>query len=88
LFRSFDLERRWQQSCDRRPDAHPAARGASFPDGEGGVIEQVRLGASGLPGVTAPLVGATRPTHIDDAIAAATLELAPSDVERLEAPRA
>jgi 1-deoxyxylulose-5-phosphate synthase len=48
LFRHVDLGRPWQQSCDRRPDAHPAARGASSADGEGGVIEQVRLGASGL----------------------------------------
>jgi aryl-alcohol dehydrogenase-like predicted oxidoreductase len=38
------------------------------------------------PGVTAPIVGATRPEQLDDAVAALCLELAPQEVERLEAP--
>jgi aryl-alcohol dehydrogenase-like predicted oxidoreductase len=36
------------------------------------------------PGVTAPIVGATRLSHIDDAIAASTLPLTPDDLAALE----
>ena len=37
------------------------------------------------PGVTAPIVGATRSSHVDDAVGAAALELSPDEIERLEA---
>ncbi|TYK47242.1 aldo/keto reductase [Actinomadura decatromicini] len=40
----------------------------------------------GRPGVTAPIVGATKLTHVDDAIAAEALELDEKEVARLEAP--
>ncbi|MFF4238480.1 aldo/keto reductase [Actinomadura geliboluensis] len=40
----------------------------------------------GRPGVTAPIVGATKLTHMDDAIAAERLELDEKEVARLEAP--
>ncbi|MET7697417.1 aldo/keto reductase [Streptomyces sp. NPDC005485] len=36
--------------------------------------------------VTAPIVGATRPEHLDDAVAAVDLELTEKDVEQLEQP--
>jgi 1-deoxyxylulose-5-phosphate synthase len=35
------------------------------------------------PGVTAPIVGATRLSHIDDAIAASTVPLTPDDLTAL-----
>jgi 1-deoxyxylulose-5-phosphate synthase len=38
------------------------------------------------PGVTAPIVGATKPEHLDDAVAALDLELTDDEVARLEAP--
>jgi aryl-alcohol dehydrogenase-like predicted oxidoreductase len=38
------------------------------------------------PGVTAPIVGATRLGHLDDALAAAELALSDEEVARLEAP--
>ena len=38
------------------------------------------------PGVTAPIVGATKPGHIEDALAAADLTLAPEEISRLEEP--
>jgi aryl-alcohol dehydrogenase-like predicted oxidoreductase len=38
------------------------------------------------PGVVAPIVGATRPHHIDDAIAAVDLELTEPEITRLEEP--
>jgi len=38
------------------------------------------------PAVTAPIVGATKPAHLDAAIRAVELELTPEEVARLEAP--
>jgi aryl-alcohol dehydrogenase-like predicted oxidoreductase len=38
------------------------------------------------PGVTAPIVGATRAEHIDDALAAEQLPLSADDMARLEEP--
>jgi aryl-alcohol dehydrogenase-like predicted oxidoreductase len=38
------------------------------------------------PGVTAPIVGATRPGHVTDALAACQLTLAEEEVRRLEEP--
>jgi aryl-alcohol dehydrogenase-like predicted oxidoreductase len=38
------------------------------------------------PGVTAPIIGATKPGHLQDALAAEQLELAPEEMARLEAP--
>ncbi len=38
------------------------------------------------PGVTAPIIGATKVHHIDDAVAAVGLELTDDEVARLEAP--
>jgi aryl-alcohol dehydrogenase-like predicted oxidoreductase len=38
------------------------------------------------PGVTAPIIGATKLAHLDDAIAATELTLDEKEIERLEAP--
>jgi aryl-alcohol dehydrogenase (NADP+) len=38
------------------------------------------------PGVTAPVVGATRPQHLDDAVAALDLRLTPDEIAALEEP--
>jgi aryl-alcohol dehydrogenase-like predicted oxidoreductase len=38
------------------------------------------------PDVTAPIVGATRPAHVEDAVAASALELDSDDLRRLEEP--
>ena len=38
------------------------------------------------PGITAPIVGATKAPHLADAIAALDVTLSKEDVERLEAP--
>ncbi|HQT63812.1 MAG: alcohol dehydrogenase [Acidocella sp. 20-57-95] len=40
----------------------------------------------GKPGITAPIVGATKLVHLDDAIAASKLTLTTDEVVRLEAP--
>ena len=41
---------------------------------------------AGRPGVTAPIVGATKPGHVNDAVAALDLTLAQEEIARLEAP--
>ena len=38
------------------------------------------------PGVTAPIVGATKPEHVDDAVAAERLSLSEEEIARLEEP--
>jgi aryl-alcohol dehydrogenase-like predicted oxidoreductase len=38
------------------------------------------------PGVAAPIVGATRKSHLDDAVAAVGLRLTGDEISRLEAP--
>ena len=38
------------------------------------------------PFVTAPIVGASKPQHLDDAVAALTLKLEPAEIAQLEAP--
>ena len=38
------------------------------------------------PGVTAPIVGATKVEHLEDALAAAELQLGEDEIARLEAP--
>jgi len=38
------------------------------------------------PYMTAPIIGATKPKHHDDAVAAVALKLTPEEIEKLEAP--
>ena len=40
----------------------------------------------GKPGVTAPIVGATKPQHLEDAVAALSIKLTPDEVTALEEP--
>jgi aryl-alcohol dehydrogenase-like predicted oxidoreductase len=40
----------------------------------------------GKPAVTAPIVGATRPQHLEDAVAALAVKLTPEETARLEEP--
>lgn len=38
------------------------------------------------PGVTAPIVGATKPHHLEDAVAALSVKLTPEEIAALEEP--
>lgn len=38
------------------------------------------------PGITAPIVGATRPHHLEDAVAALQVKLTPEEIASLEEP--
>ena len=40
----------------------------------------------GRPAVTAPIIGATKPQHLEDAVAALSIKLAPEEMARLEEP--
>jgi 1-deoxyxylulose-5-phosphate synthase len=40
----------------------------------------------GRPGVVAPIIGATKPTHLEDALAATSLQLSADQVRVLEEP--
>ncbi len=40
----------------------------------------------GRPAVTAPIIGATRPQHLEDAVAALSIKLTPEETARLEEP--
>lgn len=56
-------------------------------DGRGLPPAQVALAwMLGKPGITAPIVGATKAPHIDDALAAVDVTLTEDEVEKLEAP--
>jgi 1-deoxyxylulose-5-phosphate synthase len=72
-----------------------------YTDADFDVVDRLRevAGARGVPpaqvalawllakkGVTAPIIGATKPGHLEDAIAAEGLELSPEEIERLEEP--
>ena len=52
-------------------------------------ISQAQLALAWLlskPGITAPIVGATRPHHLQDAVAALSLRLRPEEIAALEEP--
>ncbi|MCW2547250.1 MAG: alcohol dehydrogenase [Mycobacterium sp.] len=70
-----------------------------YADDDAAIIEQVRAIAEARgvtraqvalawvlskPGITAPIIGATKPHHLDDAIAAVDLELSAEEIEALE----
>jgi aryl-alcohol dehydrogenase-like predicted oxidoreductase len=38
------------------------------------------------PGVTSPIIGATKPHHLEDAVGALSIELSPEELKRLEEP--
>ena len=40
------------------------------------------------PGISAPIIGATKMAHLDDAIAAVDVQLTSDEIDRLEAPYA
>ena len=64
---------------ERVAEIADAARRPPCPGGAG-------VGAARNPVVTAPIVGASKPQHVDDAVAALELELGEDEVRRLEEP--
>jgi aryl-alcohol dehydrogenase-like predicted oxidoreductase len=96
------LTRVWDSETARsRTDEYGNKLYVSTVEGDRKVVEQVAViaAARGVPKaqialawvaqkpfVTAPIVGASKPQHLDDAIAALALKLEPAEIERLEAP--
>jgi aryl-alcohol dehydrogenase-like predicted oxidoreductase len=96
------LTRPWNESSERsETDAFGKTLYEHTADADRRVVEAVATVAAdrgvsaaqvalawviSRPGVTAPIVGASRPGHLEDAIAALELSLTDEEVARLEAP--
>jgi len=96
------LTRVWDTETTRsRTDEYGNKLYASTVEGDRQVVEEVAAiaAARGVPKaqvalawvaqkpfVTAPIVGASKPQHLDDAVAALALKLEPAEIARLEAP--
>jgi aryl-alcohol dehydrogenase-like predicted oxidoreductase len=96
------LTRNWDAETARtRSDEFGNKLYAATADADRRVVEQVAAiaAARGVPKaqvalawivqkpfVTAPIIGATKPQHLDDAVAALTLKLEAGEIARLEAP--
>jgi len=96
------LTRDWDSSSARaETDSFGKTLYARTADADRKVVEAVAAVAARLgrpraqvalawvlhkPGVSAPIVGATRLEQLDDAVAALSLQLAPEDIAELEAP--
>jgi 1-deoxyxylulose-5-phosphate synthase len=60
---------------------------ARIAEARGLPLAQIALAwLASRPGVTAPIIGATRPEHLDDAIAALDVRLTPDEIDQLEKP--
>ena len=96
------LARAWDETTERsRTDEFGKTLYTSNVESDRKVIEKVgeiakRRGVSRAtvalawllhkPVVTAPIVGMTRPQHLDDAVAALALKLTPEEIASLEEP--
>lgn len=70
----------------RERDMPIVARVAEVAERHGVPMAQVALAWHWARGVEAPIVGATRPERVDDAVAALAVELTPDEVAYLEEP--
>ena len=96
------LTRDWDQGSARtETDAFGRSLYAKTADADRKVVEAVAAVAAARgvpraqvalawvlqqPGITSPIVGATKVEHLDDAVAALSLTLSPEDIAALEAP--
>jgi aryl-alcohol dehydrogenase-like predicted oxidoreductase len=96
------LTRVWDEQTERsRSDLYGSKLYLSNIDSDRAVVEQVGkiAAARGVPKaqvalawisqkpfVTAPIIGASKPQHLTDAVAALTLKLQPEEIAQLEAP--
>jgi aryl-alcohol dehydrogenase-like predicted oxidoreductase len=93
------LTRDWGEDTQRQNTDRYATR--LYQEGDRAIVEAVaRIAAkrgvsraqvalawvASRPAVTAPIVGTSKPQHLDDALAAVELELSPEEVDELEAP--
>lgn len=93
------LTRDWEEESARQGTDRYAT--GLYQEGDRAIVEAVaRIAAkrgvsraqvalawvASRPGVTAPIVGTSKPHHLDDALAAVELQLSSEEVEELEAP--
>lgn len=77
----------WDKQLYSDEDGAIAGAVAEIAEERGVARAQVALAwVMGKPGVVAPIVGATKPHHISDAIAARDIVLTAEEIERLERP--
>jgi len=75
------------QSLYAAEDQLIAEQLARVADSRGMPRAQIALAWLGSrPAVSAPIVGATRPQHLQDAVASLSIELTPGEIEQLEQP--
>jgi len=96
------LTRAWNESSSREEtDEFGKKLYTQFPDSDRLIVDQVSAiaGARGVPraqvalawlvqkkGVTSPIVGASKPDHLRDSVAALSLKLTAEEVASLEKP--
>jgi aryl-alcohol dehydrogenase-like predicted oxidoreductase len=96
------LTRDWDEQSERsRTDEFGKSLYAASAEADRKVVEAVAAVAKargvpraqvalawllGKPGISAPIVGATKPHHLDDAVAAVSLKLTAEEVAALEKP--
>jgi 1-deoxyxylulose-5-phosphate synthase len=81
------LQKRWYKANDQ--EAAIVAAVATVAQRHGRPMAQVALAwLLAKPWVSAPIIGASKPEHVDDAVAALTLTLSDEDIAALEAPYA
>ena len=96
------LTRAWNESSSRQEtDEFGKKLYTQFPDADRLIVDQVSViaGARGVPraqvalawllqkkGVTSPIVGASKPEHLKDAVAALSLKLTAEEIASLEKP--
>jgi aryl-alcohol dehydrogenase-like predicted oxidoreductase len=96
------LTRAWNESSSRQEtDEFGKKLYTQFPDSDRLIVDQVSAiaGARGVPraqialawllqkkGVTSPIVGASKPDHLKDAVAALSLKLSAEEIASLEKP--
>ena len=96
------LTRAWDETSSRQEtDEFGKKLYAQFPDSDRHIVDQVGAvaAARGVPraqvalawvlqkkGVTSPIVGASKPEHLIDAVAALSLKLVPEEIAALEKP--
>jgi aryl-alcohol dehydrogenase-like predicted oxidoreductase len=96
------LTRAWDESSSRQEtDEFGKKLYRQFPDSDRQIVDQVGViaAARGVPraqvalawllqkpGVTSPIVGASKPSHLTDAVAALSLKLTAEEIASLEKP--
>ena len=96
------LTRAWNETSSRQEtDEFGKKLYTQFPDSDRQIVDQVSAiaGARGVPraqvalawllqkkGVTSPIVGASKPDHLKDAVAALSLKLSAEEIAALEKP--